>query len=681
MDEFQKKFLEEATDLINDLEVALLRIEKNPSDKKLIEKIFRNMHSLKGGGAMFGFEKVSELTHNLENIYDLVRNDKSKINREILDVTLLAVDHLKKSLNAENSNTKELVEEHNFLLGEIEKILSAEKAMPEILENKDNPEAKNQEEKKTFHIYFVPNHDIFDNGTNPLYLIDEIHTIGDCSIFTHYNKIPQIDELQPTNCYCAWDILCATSQGVEAIKDVFMFVEEECLLEITELSRKNLLVDKQFLAWIEENQAPKEGFNIIEIRNFLEKERKKAENVQQTQTPKIKKSDNKEQLLSSIRVSSEKIDHLMNLVSELVTTQASLSLYAEKNKTNELVLIAENVENLTRQLRDIAFTISLVPVDTMMTRFQRLIRDLSTEFNKEIHFNIEGAETELDKTLIQSLTEPLMHIIRNSVDHGIESPQERIRKGKEAQGRIDFKSYYSGASVHIVIRDDGKGIDLEQIRKKAIDKGIITPETILTEKELINLIFLPGFSTAKLVTDVSGRGVGMDVVKRKIHEIRGEVEVDSVVDVGTTITIKLPLTLSIIDGLLVCLDQTRFVIPLNVVNKIHEIGLQQMKEAFNNIVVFEDKQIPFYYLRDEFEIYTEAPEQQQLVIVKYEDVSVGLAVDLVIGEYQAVLKPLGRHYRNHEIISGATILGDGTIALVLDTNKIIKQFSQQLKEE
>jgi two-component system chemotaxis sensor kinase CheA len=268
-----------------------------------------------------------------------------------------------------------------------------------------------------------------------------------------------------------------------------------------------------------------------------------------------------------------------------------------------------------------------------------------------------------------------MHILRNSLDHGIELPSIRAGLGKPEQGKIVLKAFYSGANVIIQIFDDGAGIDPNFIRIKAIQKGLINPDAVLTKKEILDLIFIPGFSTAATVTDVSGRGVGMDVVKRKIADIRGEVEVESEINVGTTLTIKLPLTLSIIDGLLVKIEETFFVIPLTVIDKIYAVEHTKLMKAFNNTIVLDGEQIPFFYLRTEFELDEFQEKYEQIIVVRYEDKKVGFALDTVVGEYQAVLKPLGKHYKKQEIISGATILGDGTIALVMDTNKAIKNFT------
>jgi two-component system chemotaxis sensor kinase CheA len=342
-----------------------------------------------------------------------------------------------------------------------------------------------------------------------------------------------------------------------------------------------------------------------------------------------------------------------------------------------LIAIGENVQKLSRQLRDIAFSIVLIPIENLLTRFQRLVRDLSQELKKEVNFIAEGTDTELDKTIIENLTDPLMHILRNSLDHGIEDPDIRVKLGKPRQGTIMLKAFYSGANVHIQIFDDGAGIDPEKIRQKAISKGIISTDTPYTTKDIMDLLFLPGFSMAINVTDVSGRGVGMDVVRRKIADIRGEVEIDSKIGQGTTITIKLPLTLSIIDGLLVKIMETFYVLPLTSVDKIYATQHNKLVNRYNQLIAFDGQQIPFFYLRNEFGFEENNVDSEQVVVVRYEDKRIGLAVDSVIGEYQAVLKPLGKHYKNQEIISGATILGDGTIALVIDTNKAIKYFSHQ----
>lgn len=684
MDNFRNKFIEEATEHINDLEGTLLLLEQDPENKELVEKVFRIMHSLKGGGAMFGFERISEFTHNLENIYDLVRNGEMFVSKDLLDVTLAAVDHLKNLLDDRKSELPQTLEVHQNLLAKINNILESKNAIAITKDiNKDkgstNVTSAIASKTATYYILFQPNENIFDNGTNPLYLIDEVYSLGQAICIPHFNRIPDFDELIPTRCYTYWEVILSTAQPFNAISDVFIFVEDECHIDIHKLSDYNLLENNEFYGFIQ--QALK-GSNDIGIDNL----QTLASRINASIMVKEKKTDDrlavsKENTISSIRVSSEKLDVLMNLVSELVTTQARLSLFAENSNNNELIAIAENVQKLSRQLRDIAFSIVLIPIENLMTRFQRLVRDLSQELKKEVQFVAEGTDTELDKTIIENLTDPLLHILRNSLDHGIEEPAIRVKHGKPRQGTIMLKAFYSGANVHIQISDDGAGIDTEKIRQKAISKGLISPDAVLSQKELLEFIFIPGFSTASNVTEVSGRGVGMDVVRRKIADIRGEVEVESKLGVGTTTTIKLPLTLSIIDGLLVKIHDTFYIIPLSSVDKIYAAEHNKVVGTFNQLIVLDGQQIPFFYLRHEFELEENNAPLEQVIVVRYEDKRIGLVVDSVIGEYQAVLKPLGKYYKNQEIISGATILGDGTIALVIDTNKAIKYFAHKYKVE
>ncbi len=678
MDNFRKKFLEEASEHIHELEKSLLELEIDPENKEIIEKVFRAMHSLKGGGAMFGFDKVSEFTHNLETVYDHVRNDKMKVNKPLLNITLASVDHLKRLLNEENEDPGSLLKDHEYLVKEIEGMAksivmpSTSRETATLVKTKAEPTA----DYKTYFIRFIPNPGIFDNGTNPLYLIDEISSLGETFSFPRTEKLPKIADIKPLRCYIYWDILLSTSSDINAITDIFIFVEDDCQLEINKIADFNLLREEKFM---ERMQLAKKNDEIlhIEMLNELVSETKTL--IEKREKKPVDKTTitTKESSISSIRVSSDKLDLLMNLVSELVTTQARLSLYSESDTRTELIGIAENVQKLTRQLRDIAFSIVLIPIENMLTRFQRLVRDLSNELKKDVSFVIEGAETELDKTIIENLADPLMHILRNSMDHGIESPEARVKAGKPRQGKILLKAFYSGANVHIQVSDDGSGIDTDFIKSKAIAKGVLSPDAILSKKEILDLIFIPGFSTAEKITDLSGRGVGMDVVRRKISDIRGEVEVESEVGHGTTLTIKLPLTLSIIDGLLVKICNTHYIIPLAVVDKIYAVEHRKLVKAFNNVLILDGEQIPFFNLRQEFNEPESDALMEEVVVIRYEEKQVGIAVDTVLGEYQAVLKPLGKHYKRQEIISGATILGDGTIALVLDPNKTIKLFSNQ----
>jgi two-component system chemotaxis sensor kinase CheA len=378
--------------------------------------------------------------------------------------------------------------------------------------------------------------------------------------------------------------------------------------------------------------------------------------------------------IPSIRVPSERLDNMMSLVSELMTLQAKLSTLAEENQQPELRGVTENLEKISTRLRDNAFSMCLIPVENMITPFKRLVRDLSAELNKEIEFITEGTETELDKNIMEGLSDPLMHLLRNSIDHGIEFPEERINIGKPAKGKIFLRAFCAGANVYIEIQDDGKGIDVEKVKNKAVQKGLINKDESLSEKEILNLIFLPGFSTAEQLSEVSGRGVGMDVVKRKIADIRGQIKLNSVLNAGTTITIKLPITVSIIDGLRVKINDADFVIPLAAVDKCFEVSSINKLNFFNNLIYFDDEQIPFINLTEEFEGKQSLCGNNEMVVVQYEEKKVALIVDTIGGKLQAVLKPLGKCFMHMDAVSGATILGDGNIALVLDTNKVVEQY-------
>ncbi len=679
MENFKKKFIEEATDLIDSLERTLLSLEENPEDKTIIQQVFRIMHTLKGNSGMFGFDSIDSFTHQMETLYDLIRNGEKEVTRDILDLTLSAVDHLKELLSDEEMSNPNLQKIHKQLLKRVASFIgenptekdSASEVSTETVSEADEVE----QEGNTYYILFDPHKEIFNNGTNPLFLLDELHSLGEVKVLAYLNRVPSLKSIQPTSCYTYWEILLHTHEDVNSINDVFIFVEDEATIEIQQVYNGNLLAEKHFIEELQRYDNLETDFGIVQLQNLIRQT--KSRNIKERLVTAVTQARTqvKDTSISSIRVSSDKLDMLMNLVSELVTTQAHLSLFAEENSVPGMMPIAENVQKLSRQLRDIAFSIVLIPIENMLTRFQRLVRDLSLELGKEVAFITEGAETELDKTIIENLADPLMHILRNSLDHGIESAEERIRKGKPKQGKITLKAYYSGANVMIQISDDGAGIDPQMITQKAIAKGIISEDRKLTEREVLDLVFLPGFSTARLVTDLSGRGVGMDVVKRKIADIRGEVEIESTFGVGTTITIKLPLTLSIIDGLLVKIDDSRYIIPLSVVEKIYAIEHEKVVKTFNNVMVLDGKQIPFFYVRREFNYPEVDASHEQVIVVNFEEKVVGLVVDEVIGEYQAVLKPLGKHYRKQDMISGATILGDGSVALVMDTNKIIKLFA------
>ena len=660
MKNIESIFFEEAGELIHMLERELLTLEKDPTNKESIGSIFRAMHTLKGSAGMFGMDAIRSITHNLETIYESIRDNKKQLNSEILTVTLRSLDHLKRILADPKLLHADLKRDHEILLKEIERITEGTES---IVSSQITPDAEPSDQ--VFYISFYPHPETLLKGTNTLYVLDDLLSLGNGICLPFIDHLPSFEDINPKLSVLGFEIILRTSKSEKTIQETFLFVEDESEISIQKIDTENAFdpeTIKHNLSTANTNHR-KIGFEKI---NSLRQATQAVPNSQSTTTQSLKN-------VSNVRVSSTRLDELMNLVSELVTMQAGLSLYAEKMDSPELISITENIEKITRRLRDNAFMMSLIPIESLTIRFERLVRDLSKELKKEVKVKKEGTETEIDKSIIEKITDPLLHILRNSLDHGIETPEERIKKGKPREGTISLKAYYSGANVIIEIGDDGAGINLEKVRQKAFSKKLITDETLISDKDLLNLIFSPGFSTADQVTDVSGRGVGMDVVQRNINELRGDIEVATRKNEGTTFIIRLPLTLSIIDGLLVRIGETDFILPFSSVYKCYEVETENLEKTFNQWITLDGNRTPFLFLRKEFNIHQASPKLSQVIKVSHEGSDIGLAVDRIIGEYQAVLKPLGHHYREHDEFSGATILGDGSVALVLDPYKLIKK--------
>lgn len=671
MDQFKQKFLEEASDILIELEDALLQLEKDTDNSELIDRVFRAMHTLKGTGGMFGFNLVSSFTHQFENLFDSIRKGDLKVNRDILNLTFESIDHIRLLLDRNESISSSEKKQHDDLLQRIEQLANvkwAEEASSQVSDSGSSAQFK------TYFITFDPKPEIMNNGTNPLYIIDELCSLGKALTFADTDSIQGLDNFDAHKCYIKWHIVLATDKNKDSIRDVFIFVEDDCRLDIVELALGNLLDNVRFTSWyrdyLKKNKPEAEVIKDYIKTNILTKDEPDEERL-----ARLQGTDERSASVSTIRVISSKLDELMSIVSELVTVQARLSMFTEKTKDPVLETINEEFEKITRQLRDNVINIRLVPLNTVVTRFNRLVRELANSTGKEIEFITEGIDTELDKNSIELLVDPILHIIRNSVDHGIESPEARIAAGKPARGTVILKAFYSGSNVCIEISDDGKGISPEVILKRAIETGLVRQNDRLTEKEILNLIFLPGFSTAEKVTNISGRGVGMDVVKKKMAELHGDIDVISTPGKGTTISLTLPLTLSIIDGLLVSLENQIYVIPLTYIDRCARFEYSAKENAYSQLYFTGAEYIPFIYLREFFKIDGAKPEEEHIIIVKHEKQKVGLVFDKIIGEHQAVLKQLGRLMKKQDFISGGSILGDGSVALVIDTQKIIKRFS------
>ncbi len=687
MDNMKAVYLEEASELLDKLENALLQLDETPDEKSIIEEVFRIMHTLKGNSSMFGFINIAEFIHNLETVYDLIRIGKQQVSKELIDVTLASMDHIKEIVKDHELANEANKDKHEQLTTQILAFTGEEHLVTSTEVKEEATIETKQDGKKTYHLHFKPGKSIVNDGNNPLYLIDELYSLGDCIALPYTDKVSDITHLNPTDCVTGWSIFLSSSSTTNAIKEVFVFVEANSVVSVDKISDTNLLANKKIKNTITTTKLTNAPFDINSLNLTDEEAAKEPVTKEKTKNKslasKVKEvaknmaeTHTKEKATSSIRVSSDKLDELMNLVSELITTQAALSLHTDKKADPGLEVIAENVEKLSRQLRDIAFGMTLVPIKNMFGRFQRMIRDISKELDKDVAFITEGGDTELDKTIIESLTDPLMHILRNSLDHGIESKEQRASLGKPDKGTIVLKAYYSGTNVNVEITDDGKGINSEIIRSKAIEKGVIEEDAVLSEKEIFNLIFHAGFSTAEVVTDVSGRGVGMDVVRRNINTLRGEIDIESTVNKGTTLTISLPLTLSIIDGLLVELGNGSYIIPLAAIDKCYTYRNAKDVNTFTKILELNNNQIPYINLRETFEITDKKNEDipKQIVVINNGKSQVALICDHIVGEYQAVIKPLGVYFKEQDYISGSTILGDGTIALVFDTNRLIRKY-------
>ena len=468
-------------------------------------------------------------------------------------------------------------------------------------------------------------------------------------------SIPLLSELDPERCYITWDLILTTSAAREAVRDVFIFVEDSCELVI------------ELVPVAAADSESGSGNKVAEM------------SLQPARTEREKPGRRADDGIASVRVPSAKLDHFVNLVGELVTVQAQLAEVAGHREDADLETVSEEVERLTSALRENSMSIRMLPIRGTFERFRRLVHDLARDLHKEVELSIEGAETELDKTVIDQLNDPLMHLIRNSMDHGIEPRELRIAAGKNPTANVKLSARHSGANVLIVVADDGRGIHAEAVRARAVEKGLIAAEAQLTESQILALIFTAGFSTAQTVTDVSGRGVGMDVVRQRIEALRGTIAVSSKPGIGTSVTLCLPLTMAIIDGLLVRVGEAYFVLPLANTLECVELTRQDIEKANGKQMAYvRGEIIPYIRLRDHFGIRSTRPEREQIMIAETDEGRCGFVVDEVLGDHQTVIKTLGPVYRHVQLVSGATILGNGKLALILDPHKIAQDAIQSI---
>lgn len=678
-EQFKAAFREEGREVLADLESALLELNESRGDAELVGRVFRALHTIKGSGAMFGFEKLAAFAHNLENAFDEVRNGRLAISGELIDLTLSAIDQIQAMLEegevgapeADASACAEILIKLRNLTGEPGRQSNGEEIGPPSLSSQAALEYGSGHAAglelgpmQGWSIHFAPGSEFMLNGSNPLLQLRELGQLGGLSVKASMAALPPLSELDPERCYVSWEMVLATSAERDAIRDVFIFVEEYC--ELTIEGATNVASC--------DNSIPAIGEDLSAGRIASAPSTSSGQTVaglEDKRTSGGRRAYDAPDHASSLRVPASRLDQFVNLVGELVTVQARLSEIAAQRDDVEVAEVSEEIERLTSSLRETSMNIRMMPIRATFEKFRRLVHDLARDLGKNVELTIEGADTELDKTVIDQLGDPLMHLIRNSMDHGIESPDVRIARGKRPIARIHLSARHSGASVLIGVSDDGGGIDAEAVQKRAVERGLMAPGVQLTESETFALLFRPGFSTAKQVTDVSGRGVGMDVVRQRVDSLRGSIEVCSEAGAGTKVTLRLPLTLAIIDGLLVNIGNACFVLLLaNILECIELTQAETERSKGKHIAHVRGEIVPYIRLREHFGIDTPRPAIEQIMVVQTEQGRYGFVVDQVLGNCQTVIKNLGRFYKHIQTVSGATILGNGTVALILDAERL-----------
>ncbi|MGD0109439.1 MAG: chemotaxis protein CheA [Rhodopila sp.] len=682
-------FLEEAQDLLEQLEHTLLDLEHTPTDTDLIDTAFRALHTIKGSGAMFGFDAVAAFTHHVENAFDLVRKGKLTATHQLIAVALAAKDQLRLLIDqpdvASASDSEAILDDLRRLMEAASGSVPAPESHAPDNQTPDTHTPDNHTGERSaapsatataggWHLRFRMPEDAMATGTNPLLLLDELRSLGDATITALTRDIPPLEAIDPEACYLRWDVLLRTDQPRSAIEEVFLFVMDDMELEIEPMPAATATapIDR-----IPPPPAPDQQ-NVPPPRPP-----EAASGADQAALKYLRTDSRGKQNVDSIRVPAQRLDELMDRVGELVIAQSRLKQIAAASADASVKSVAEEIERLSLELRDTTMGVRMLPIGQLFGRFRRLVHDLAKELGKQIALVTVGEETELDKTVIERLNDPLIHLIRNALDHGLEDPAGRAEAGKPPQGRITLSASHVGAEVLVSINDDGRGLDRTRIRARAEENGLVAPGAKLTDNELFQVIFQPGFSTAQAVTSLSGRGVGMDVVKRTIDGLRGNIDIASTPGRGSTMTLRLPLTLAIIDGLLVRVGRGRYVIPLSAVEECVELSTEEdARSRGRSFLNIRGDLVPFLRLREIFSKSMPADRYQKVVIVSAGELRVGLVVDQVVGDHQTVIKSLSKLHADVEIFSGATILGDGTIALILDTVHLVahgQQHEERLK--
>lgn len=629
----------EAGELLDQVEHDLLDLGHRLDDKELVDAVFRGLHTLKGSGAMFGFDALAAFTHHCESAFDRVRKGLVPATTDLVGVILSAKDHMRALVHGDGRGLEAAGE---AILARLQAAIDAASGASAPAAEPAQAEGAQQ----GWHIRFRLPPESMANGTNPLTLLDELRDLGEARVVALTDQLPPLDELVPTQCHIGWDVILVTDEPRSAIDDVFIFVMDDM-----ELSVEPLQAEAETVAVTEDIPAPAAMKAAPDEATASRVNFRMGENV---------------------RVPAERIDELMDRVGELVIAQSRLSQLSNASGDLALRSVSEEIERLAGELRDTMMVLRMVPVSSLFGRYRRLVHDLADVTGKKIALTTEGETTELDKTVIERLVDPMVHLIRNSCDHGLETPDERRAAGKSETGTIHLSACQAGGEVIISIRDDGKGLARDKILAKAEAQGLIQPGQHLADHDLYQLIFHPGFSTAAQVTDLSGRGVGMDVVKRTIESLRGQIDIASKPGEGSTITLRIPLTLAIIEGLLVRVGTERYVLPLAAVEECIELSLEEdMRARGSCLITLRDRLVPFLRLREMFATGTRPDMFQKIVVIGMGEDRVGLVVDQIIGNHQTVIKSMSSLHRDVTTFAGATILGDGGVALILDVAQLV----------
>ncbi len=664
--QFHETFFEESFEGLDIMESGLLNLDIGAADNDTVNSIFRAAHSIKGGSATFGFSEVAEFTHGMETLLDEMRDGSRDVTQESVDTLLQSVDCLREMLGASRDKTPIDLGRAEVLKKDLEKILSSNNSIKSPSENNDSNSTTPASEPSGgsgWEIKFKPYHDMLRTGNDPVRMFRELAELGELSVEVDISQLPALEDLDPEESYLSWKLTLKADVEKEKVKEIFEWVEDECDIELNELSAATDKTD---------NPA-----NVIAAATTASPQA--TDKPKKLATPKKPATSTDS---ASIRVSIDKVDALINMVGELVITQSmigQLDCDLDEFDNNRMEKLRDGLtllERNTRELQESVMRIRMLPISFAFNRFPRMVHDLCQKLNKKIELRTTGEQTELDKTVMEKIGDPLVHLVRNSIDHGIEMPEDRVSANKPETGIIELNAFHKGGNIIIEIKDDGAGFNKERIKAKAVERGLISSDEQLSDEKIYDLLFQPGFSTAEQLSDISGRGVGMDVVRRNIRELGGNIDVSSEVGKGTTFTIRLPLTLAILDGQLVCVGSEIYITPLVSIVE----SLQIKKEFVNNIAgqtelyKVRDDYIPIVRMHNIFGIDAEQKDLEGglLVIVEGDGKKAGLLVDDLLGQQQVVIKSLETNYKRVDGVSGATILGDGTVALILDVDGLIE---------